>query len=422
MKKRVYKATKVKKLNLAKLKKEVEGKNIIFSVDVAKEDFMATILGQDREVVITISWKHPSESQLILDVMLKELRWNSLEVAMEPSGTYGDSLRAQFQEQGISVFRVSPKRCHDASEVFDGVPSSHDAKAAAIIGWLHLQGSSEEWPMQGDEQRELAAAIKIMELHDDTYYRYVNRLEALTMRYWPELTQYLKLQSATLLELLMKYGCPDDVIPDIEQAKLLMIKTGGSSLKITKIEAVLESAKVSLGVKGIEAEKEQVQVLCSEIRRLQRLRRQAKNKIEELTHNIDSVREMAPVIGKVTAAILYMALGNVKEYDNAGSVVKALGLNLKERSSGKHKGLLRITKRGSGSARRYLYMAVLRLIHGNSIIKAWYQKKIIRDGGIKKKAIVAIMRKLASALWHVGKGSKFDSAKLFDVNRLALEG
>ena len=70
----------------------------------------------------------------------------------------------------------------------------------------------------------------------------------------------------------------------------------------------------------------------------------------------------------------------------------------------------------------YLYMAVLRLIHGNSIIKAWYQKKVIRDGGIKKKAIVAIMRKLASALWHVGKGSKFDAAKLFDVNRLALEG
>ena len=45
MKKRVYKATKVKKINLAKLKRDVEGKNIIFSVDVAKEDFMATILG-----------------------------------------------------------------------------------------------------------------------------------------------------------------------------------------------------------------------------------------------------------------------------------------------------------------------------------------------------------------------------------------
>ncbi len=353
--------------------------------------------------------------------MLKELRWDSLEVAMEPSGTYGDSLRTQFQAQGIAVYRVSPKRCHDASEVFDGVPSSHDAKAAAIIGWLHLQGSSEEWPMQGDEQRELTAAIKIMELHDDTYYRYLNRLEALTMRYWPELTRYLKLYSATLLELLMEYGSPGDVVQDIEGAKILMIKTGGCSLKLTKIESVLESAKTSLGVKCVEAEREHVQILCSEIRRFQKLRRQAKSKIEELTYSIDSVREMAPVIGKVTSAVLYTVLGDVREYGNAGSIVKTLGLNLKERSSGKHKGLLRITKRGSGSARRYLYMAVLRLIQRDSIIKAWYQKKVIRDGGIKKKAIVAIMRKLAGALWHVGKGSKFESAKLFDVNRLALE-
>ncbi len=174
-------------------------------------------------------------------------------------------------------------------------------------------------------------------------------------------------------------------------------------------------------VKCVEAEREHVQILCSEIRRFQKLRRQAKSKIEELTYSIDSVREMAPVIGKVTSAVLYMVLGDVREYGNAGSIVKTLGLNLKERSSGKHKGLLRITKRGSGSARRYLYMAVLRLIQRDSIIKAWYQKKVIRDGGIKKKAIVAIMRKLAGALWHVGKGSKFESAKLFDVNRLALE-
>jgi len=420
MKKRIYKATKVKKLNLEKLKKQVEGKDIIFSVDVAKEDFMAAILGQDQEVLITISWKHPLESQLILDIMLKELRWKSLEVVMEPSGTYGDSLRTQFQDQGINVFRVSPKRCHDASEVFDGVPSSHDAKAAAIIGWLHLQGSSEEWPMRDDNQRELSAAIKTMELYDNTYYRHINQLEALTMRYWPELTQQLKLQSATLLELLIEYGCPDAVARNEAQAKLLMITTGGSSLKMTKIEAVLESAKSSLGVRCIEAEKEHLQVLCGEIRRLQKLRRQAKRKIEGLTSNIDSVREMSPVIGKVTAAVLYMTLGEVKEYDNAGSIVKALGLNLKERSSGKHKGLLRITKRGSGDARMYLYMAVLRLIDKNVIIKSWYQKKVIRDGGVKKKAIVAIMRKLASSLWHVGQGSPFDASKLFDVNRLSL--
>jgi len=54
-----------------------------------------------------------------------------------------------------------------------------------------------------------------------------------------------------------------------------------------------------------------------------------------------------------------------------------------------------------------------------AIIKAWYQKKIARDGGVKMKAIVAIMRKMIGSLWHVGKGSRFDASLLFDTSKLA---
>lgn len=420
MKKRVYKAINVKKLNLEKIRKAVADKDITLSVDVAKEDFMAAIMTTNNEVITTIKWKHPIESSLLLDVILRELRWHSLEVAMEPSGSYGDSLRAQFLGHGISVYRVSPKRCHDAAEVFDGVPSMHDAKAAAIIGRLHMDGASEEWPMPEDSQRELTAVVRTMEMYDEAYLRNVNRLEGLTMRYWPELTKQLKLQSATLLELLMEFGSPEYVAQSSQHARELMRKTGGSMLKDGKINAVLTSAQHSLGVNCIEAEREQVRELCQEIRRLQKMRNQARSRVGALTRDTDCVKEMAPVIGKVTAAILFMTLGNMEKYDNAGSVAKTLGLNLKERSSGKHKGQLRITKRGSGSARMYLYMAVLRLVKSNAIIRAWYQKKITRDGGIKMKALVAIMRKLAGALWHVGQGSKFDASKLFDTTRLAI--
>ncbi|MGH8522516.1 MAG: hypothetical protein ACREU9_14085, partial [Gammaproteobacteria bacterium] len=40
-----------------------------------------------------------------------------------------------------------------------------------------------------------------------------------------------------------------------------------------------------------------------------------------------------------------------RAYANSGSYCKAFGLNLKERSSGQHKGQIKITKRGSGPAR-----------------------------------------------------------------------
>lgn len=420
MKKRIYRAVDVKALNLDELREVIKNQKIVLGVDVAKEDFFAALMNEKREVLSTIKWKHPMETGMLLDVMLHKLPWSSLDVAMEPSGTYGDALRALFLGNGIKVYRVSPKRCHDAAEVYDGVPSLHDPKAAAIIGRLHLDGASEEWPLPEKAQRELRAAIKTMELYDDAYYRNINRLESLLARHWPEVTRHLKLTSVTLLELIIAFGCPDRVAAEPEKSAELMRRVGRSNLLVEKIDKVVESAQQSMGVPCIEEERRLLVELCSEVRRLQQKARTAQDRVERLTQDTESVDAMVGVIGKKTAAVLHSELGDVSRYDNAGSYVKSMGLNLKEHSSGKHKGKLKITKRGSGTVRMYLYLAVLRLIQNNFIVQAWYQCKIERDGGIKMKAVVAVMRKLARALWHVGQGKRFDAAKLFDVSRLGL--
>jgi len=128
---------------------------------------------------------------------------------------------------------------------------------------------------------------------------------------------------------------------------------------------------------------------------------------------------MSQIVGKTTAAILVATVGDPRRYECATAYQKSLGLNLKERSSGKHKGRLKITKRGPGAARQYLFMASLRLIEANPIVKAWYAKKVERDGGkMKRKAVIAVMRKLTKALWHVARGAAFDAALLFDTTQL----
>jgi transposase len=130
---------------------------------------------------------------------------------------------------------------------------------------------------------------------------------------------------------------------------------------------------------------------------------------------------LSPVIGKVTSAVLIAHQGVPTDYSSAGSYLKALGLNLKEHSSGKHRGQLKITKRGHGISRRYLYYATLRLIRDDNVVRAWYRSKVERDGGrIKGKAIIAVMRKLVQALWCVSRGETFDSKRLFDVRHLGL--
>ncbi|MCP3859487.1 MAG: hypothetical protein GY704_07530, partial [Phycisphaeraceae bacterium] len=50
----------------------------------------------------------------------------------------------------------------------------------------------------------------------------------------------------------------------------------------------------------------------------------------------------------------------------------------------------------------------------DAVVAAWYARKVARDGGqAKTKAVIAIMRKLARALWHVSQGHPFDATKLY---------
>ncbi len=121
------------------------------------------------------------------------------------------------------------------------------------------------------------------------------------------------------------------------------------------------------------------------------------------------------------AAVFQAQLGSIAGYDNASCVEKAFGLNLKVKSSGKYKGQLKITKRGPSLSRKYQYMAALRMIMNDKVTNAWYQAKLRRDGNVKKKAVIAVMRKLVRALWYVARGEEFDSSKLFNVKILKVE-
>jgi transposase len=90
-----------------------------------------------------------------------------------------------------------------------------------------------------------------------------------------------------------------------------------------------------------------------------------------------------------------------------------MGLNLKERSSGRFQGQLKITKRGPGRVRRWLYFAAMRACQLPEV-NPWYEAKKQRENNRGRKALVAIMRKLSLALYQVGaRGAKYEARKLF---------
>jgi transposase len=130
----------------------------------------------------------------------------------------------------------------------------------------------------------------------------------------------------------------------------------------------------------------------------------------EATVSADSgLAEMTKTIGCLTTAILLGVHCDPRQYACAQSYVKALGLNLIETSSGKVKGPLKLSKRGSSVARQYLYLAALRLIQRDPVIRQWYERKA--QPHAKIKTVLALVRKLAKALWHVARGQPFQAEK-----------
>ena len=104
-----------------------------------------------------------------------------LVVAMESTGTYGDALRGKLTEAKLEVHRVGSQAAHDYAEIFDGVPSQHDGKDAAVIAALAAIGKSYPWPYRpcSGEDSDMAYWVDWLDAQQDIQRLWTGRLEAL---------------------------------------------------------------------------------------------------------------------------------------------------------------------------------------------------------------------------------------------------
>ena len=420
MKKRIYRRMPVNDFQPDSVSQPDLGGKLVFAIDVAKVDMVAAIAAADGRVLQTISWKAPDENPRVLEI-LRAFRSAGLAVepVMEPSGTYGDVLRHQLEQDGFPLFMVSGKRTFDAREIFDGVPSLHDAKSAAIIARLHADGLSTRLRDEGPDRRQLRASLAIMDLYQERYLQLVHRLESWLARHWPELPTLIELTSSSLMALLARVGGPADVAAAPDKATKLLLGISHRLLPDDKVAAIIASAKSSVGVPLVGVERDALIAIADEAYRAHRAFTTAKTRVDKLAATTPAAA-LAPAVGHTTAAAVFAEVGDAKSYSCTRAFVKAMGLNLKEKSSGTVHGQLKITKRGPSRVRQYLWLAVFRWIQNDPIANAWYQRKKQRDGGRSSRAAVALMRKLAKALYHVGRGAIFDSSKLFDTRRLQV--
>jgi transposase len=413
MKSKAYRAVNVKKVAWQQVVAGHEGQGAVLGFDVGKRSILAMLRwgGSDFERPWRVD--NPDEVRQLAECVAWLSEGRRLVVAMEPTGTYGDVLRQALAEVGVTVHRVSPKMASDFAEIFDGVPSQHDGKDAAVVAELAAQGRCWPWPWQPESEadQEMAYWVDWVDGHRRQMMMWLGRLEALVSRHWPEATRIVRLRSATLLAVLERYGGPVELAADDDALRQVQA-WGRRYLSAAKAAKLVASAFTTAGVKQGRWDRERLKAYAREVLASRRQMRQGVRRLRQLAAANPTIRRQAEVVGAATACVLWVQLGDPRDYHCAAAYRKAMGLNLAERSSGQYQGQLKISKRGSAMVRRWLYLAALREVRYEPA-RSWYRRHKQAWRGQSKPVLVGVMRKLPLALHRVGCGQAFVREQLF---------
>src|SRR5665213_1354761 len=415
MNKRVYTAIGIAHVQIDKILAAREPDlQVVAGVDVGKTQLLLSLRWSDGRFDKPWTVANPEQIPDLIQSLKSLGGQHKLMVAMEPTGTYGDALRQALSDARIPLHLVSGKRAHDYAEVFDGVPSQHDGKDSAVVAELCALGKSSPWQWSpGDERcQRIGLMVDQMQAANQLKAIWLGRTEALLGRYWPEATRRLQLSSGTMMRALSHYGGPAPLAQDAAAPERLREWSAGK-FKPERLGRILACAQRTLGVRQTPIDQQRVSWCAGhalaahlEVGRCQyRLRRLGAE------HPVIAVQ--GRTIGIPTACLLWNELGDPRQYHCAAAYRKAMGLNLKERSSGQHQGQLKISKRGSGPVRHWLYLSVLRLIRNEPVVRRWCRRKLRRGHTTKMSLITALMRKLSMSMWTVvNRDEPFDLQRM----------
>jgi transposase len=147
--------------------------------------------------------------------------------------------------------------------------------------------------------------------------------------------------------------------------------------------------------------KQQIRLLEQQIEQTEQAIRDHIDRHPDLKRDRDLL-DSIPGIGHLTACVLLAELGDIRRFDDVRELVAFVGLNPRQRQSGKKRSTQGISRMGSASLRAALYMPAIVAKTHNPCLNAWAET-LTRRGLSGKQVIVAVMRKLLHLAYGVLK-------------------
>lgn len=328
---------------------------------------------------------------------------SSIIVGMEPTGHYWHNLADWLLEQSIEVVLVNPVTTHRNKENRDNSPSKNDPKDATIIADVVSRGYYTNYAPQEPVFDQIKTVMSVREYWSGQSTSLGNRIVRWIDLYFPEFRSvFSEWDGVRSLATLKAFPLPED-LKDLRADEVMegwreqgMRRVAGVSGKAKAVQ-LLSAAARSIGKLNTNAAARQdILRLLHFYEETQRALSEIERELEALLNQVPLVRQLRSLqgLGTITIASLLGCAGDLRHYAHGKQLLRRAGLNLAERTSGKHKGQIKLSKRGDSMLRKYLFMGVLSLVRQHSDFKYWHEQNQ-RKGMPKMKSIFKLIGKLA---------------------------
>ena len=354
-----------------------------------------------------------------LDGYRQSMNAEKVMVGCEPTGHYWFNFARYVKQNSMMQVLVNPYHVKQTKELDDNSPTKNDRKDPKTIAKLVTEGRYTLPYMPDGVYADLRQAISsrnriVKELNAAT-----NRIQRWLQIYFPEfLKVYGKFSAERALLVLEEAPYPTDILAlGAEGVNQIWREHKLRAVGMKRAKTLVEAAKKSFGMDGGIWTRKDLQILLEDFRRKQEQLKQITEVLEAETQKVPHIEKLLAIkgVGLITVAGFLAEVGDVGRFDSPKQIQKLAGLELKENSSGKHKGQSSISKRGRKNLRKILFQAVLPLIRSNDEFREVYSYYTTRQKNpLKgKQAIVAVGCKLIRVFYAIlTHGVDYDANRL----------
>jgi len=395
----------------------------VVGIDVGSQACVYTVLQPDKRIIVKpteVANRDTGFVQVHASLSHLGVPPQRILIGLEATSRSSENLYQFLAAQGYVLCLLHPRQTHQFAQQ-RGLRAKTDRLDAATIARVLLSGEARP----GSVPDELIATYRELErLHSqltDDGARYQNQIQALLVVLFPEFVQvFADPCRPTALALLKGYPSARALVEAGVEAVAATLREVAPRRYGRKTAQQLVALATQSSASGLatDARALSLKILCDQLQHTLANLAQVEHELDQVLDRDTGATGLksTPEFGRNTVAVLRAELGDVTRFQRVDQVVAYAGLDLEVKQSGKWKGEVKLSKRGSGRLRRVLYLAALRSIClPASAFGAYYQRLVAR--GLKARdALTAVMRKMLIVAYHLLRSNEtYDPTKVCAV-------